>query len=240
MKIAICIIGHIRNFVHNYPSLKKHLLDKYDCDVFCSTWDTLGWRVEGNQITTEQGGFKGFDYYSNAPDFNQVFSLLKPKAFIIDDYKSVEALIVRKSEGYKTRLRVPHDRPENTVSQAYKFLQIRDAVKAVENANQFKYDRVIRTRFDIYYENDPLEKCFDEQFIYTPLLESYDLASDIFAVARSEDMYRYLSLLESLDDIFKAGCLMNGHNIIKHHLDTQFPSCWYKLPLPILLNRHVI
>ena len=37
-KIAVQIYGHLRTFEQCAPALKKHLLDKYDCDVFIHTW----------------------------------------------------------------------------------------------------------------------------------------------------------------------------------------------------------
>ena len=41
MKIAVQIFGHLRTFKECFPFLKKNLLDKYDCDVFMHTWDTI-------------------------------------------------------------------------------------------------------------------------------------------------------------------------------------------------------
>ena len=41
MKIAVQLFGHLRTYEECYPLLKQHLLDKYDCDVFMHTWDTI-------------------------------------------------------------------------------------------------------------------------------------------------------------------------------------------------------
>lgn len=41
MKIAVQIFGHLRTFKECFPFLEKNLLDKYDCDVFMHTWDTI-------------------------------------------------------------------------------------------------------------------------------------------------------------------------------------------------------
>lgn len=40
-KIAVQLFGHLRTYKECYQSLKEHLLDKYDCDVFMHTWDTI-------------------------------------------------------------------------------------------------------------------------------------------------------------------------------------------------------
>lgn len=38
MKIAVQISGHLRTFEKCAPTLKEHLLEQYDCDVFIHTW----------------------------------------------------------------------------------------------------------------------------------------------------------------------------------------------------------
>lgn len=43
MKVAICISGHLRDGDKLcYPALKKHLLDRYDCDIFVSAFREAG------------------------------------------------------------------------------------------------------------------------------------------------------------------------------------------------------
>ena len=38
MKLALCFSGHPRTFAECYPSIKSNILDKYDCDVFISSY----------------------------------------------------------------------------------------------------------------------------------------------------------------------------------------------------------
>lgn len=38
MKIAIQLFGHLRTYQKCYKALNKHLISKYDCDVFMHTW----------------------------------------------------------------------------------------------------------------------------------------------------------------------------------------------------------
>ncbi len=235
MKVAVCISGHVRNLAKNVESLKKHILDLHDCDIFCSTWDTYGWRVEGNNID-DKGGFKGFDYESGLVNHDEVIKSLNPKTYIYEHYPIIDKMKVAKSVPYKTRLRVPHDRPENSVSQAYKMLQCNMLKKNCEMLNGFKYDAVVKTRFDIKYHGN-LVDYFKDGKIVTPICESYDLASDLVAIGNSKDMDSYSSIFEELDNIFAEGCLMNGHNIFKHFLDNTFPNAWTKENLPISINR---
>lgn len=39
LKIAVQIYGHLRTYTQCAPYLKKHVLDRYDADVFIHTWD---------------------------------------------------------------------------------------------------------------------------------------------------------------------------------------------------------
>lgn len=56
-KIAIQFFGHLRTFEKCATSIKKHLLDKYDCDVFMHTWSetehsTQTWHNNKAKITS--------------------------------------------------------------------------------------------------------------------------------------------------------------------------------------------
>lgn len=39
-RIAVQFFGHLRTFEKCFPSLRRYLLNHYDCDIFMHTWDT--------------------------------------------------------------------------------------------------------------------------------------------------------------------------------------------------------
>jgi hypothetical protein len=41
LKIAVELFGHLRTYRQCHNSLQKHLLSKYECDVFLHTWSTI-------------------------------------------------------------------------------------------------------------------------------------------------------------------------------------------------------
>ena len=41
MRIAVQLFGHLRTFNKCYPTLQRHLLSKYECDIFMHTWSTM-------------------------------------------------------------------------------------------------------------------------------------------------------------------------------------------------------
>ena len=92
MKIALCLSGHVRNIETTYESLKQHLLSLYDVDIFIDSWDTLGWRVEG-QVNKE---FKGFDYFTPKINQEKIINLLKPKKYRFNNFSDYENIFFSK------------------------------------------------------------------------------------------------------------------------------------------------
>jgi hypothetical protein len=41
MKVAILLTGHSTDFNKTFDSLKKNILDVYDCDIYFNTWDVI-------------------------------------------------------------------------------------------------------------------------------------------------------------------------------------------------------
>ena len=238
MKVALCISGHARNIEKNIDAINQFVISKFEqVDIFCHLWDTKGWRIEGNDIHVGENSFKGFDYYSEKCDINRIVELLNPKQIVVEKYTNVENYVCKKSVPNKTRLRVPFDRPENTVSLSYKIYKCNELKKEYENLNDFKYDMVIRFRPDTLILDEIFNQEYNLNYLYTPYECSYDIASDIFAFSNSENMDVYSKLHFHLDDIFNEGCLMNGHNIYKHYFDKFFSNRWFMNSFPIILNR---
>ena len=237
MKVALCLSGHVRNIELTYRGLKKHILDIYDTDIFLSAWDTRGWRVEGQLNSI----FKGFDYFSEKVNQQQVIDLLKPKSYFFENYTEHEHWITEQSEKYKSNLRVPdRDRPANSTSAWYKIYNCNELKKEFERKNNFKYDLVIRSRFDIEYGSNIIDNPIlynKDDCMFTPYIYSYDLASDILSISSSQNIDKYCELFKNMDLIYHEGCMMNPHNILKHWLDKSFQNKWYKHNMNIDLNR---
>ena len=237
MKIALCLSGHVRNIETTYNSLKKYLLDNNKVDIFLHAWDTLGWRVEGKV----EKDFKGFDFYTSKVDQKKIINLLNPIDYKFENYEDFEKEFIEKAKIYKNQLRVPdRDRPENTVSLTYKTNACNILKKQYEIKNNFTYDIVIRSRFDIeYYENvvDDIIISNKDKYIFSPYEESHGFSSDILTISNSKNMDIYCELYNNLDNLYKAGCLMNPHNINKFWLDSNFGQKSVNYNFNIKLNR---
>lgn len=237
MKIALCLSGHVRNIESTFNSLKKNVLDLHDVDVFLHSWDTHGWRVEG----LVSKSFKGFDYYSSKIDEQKIVDLLKPKRYKFEVYTDIEQTFIQKSERYKDQLRVPdRDRPSNLVSSYYKIKKCNELKKEYEKENNFTYDLVIRSRFDIEYSNILLDQTIinnKDEYIFVPYELSYGYASDLLSISNSKNIDTYCDLYDNLDFIYENGCLMNPHNVLKFWLDKNFGPKRVNYDLKVILNR---
>lgn len=241
MKIALCLSGHVRNLVQNFPSLKQFILDPCQPDVFLSTWTTLGWRAEGNLITLGHGQFKGFDHYSQDINQEEVLDLLKPESWEVENFLNEEQKIIDQAKKHKPNCGHPLDRPENTISMAYKLFKCNELKKAHEQKIGAVYDLVIRSRPDMVYMSCPVDQNVlsytDQDYLLTSQAHSYDMASDLFAIGKSPVMDSYSSLYHHLDEINDLGCNMNPHHVCKFYYDQTFPNKWLRYPFLVDLNR---
>jgi hypothetical protein len=172
MKIAICVSGQARNFKQSYNSLKTHLLDKYDCDVYFHTWKTP-------HFESTNFGFGNNQYTLTDNDYNDLIQLYKPKNYIIEKPIVFDA----------SRIKCPIWRQplNNTLSMFY---SIYKSIQLVEG----EYDYIVRTRFDIDYSKFNLE--LPQEGIILPEWNTDIRVKDrgyydVLAIGKQQDMNVY-------------------------------------------------
>ena len=179
MKIAVCISGQPRNFKQSYISLKTHLLDKYNCNVYFHTW-------KDNNFESTNFGFGNNNYLLTNDDYKDLIELYQPKKYIL------EQPIIFDASGYKCPIwRQPLN---NTLSMFYSLYK---SFQLIEH----NYDYVIRTRFDIDYSKFNLE--FPEEGIILPewntdIRVKHRGYYDIFALGKYNDMKIYSTLFSNI------------------------------------------
>src|ERR1039458_7286491 len=86
MKLAIAISGHTREMCEKtYPSLLQHILEKYDCDIFVSTFNRTGNR----RFITNEGEKIDKQKLINIDDIKKIYS---PKILLNYDDLSPEQI----------------------------------------------------------------------------------------------------------------------------------------------------
>lgn len=192
MKIALCLSGQPRELHEGFSYWKKNLLDRHNVDVFIHSWNSK-YNIE-------------------------ILDLYFPKKHTFEDY----------------RFSPEHDRiyadncihhtslPRYSLSQFYSILQSRNLKISCEEKHNMKYDWVIRGRFDYAlnrtFEFDKLER----SYIYIPIRKylrpdkTYDNKfCDMFAFGSSENMDKYMSGFEHINDYAKRpGYKFYGENIL--------------------------
>jgi len=137
MRIALCLSGQIRSFDLVKSSLMNNLINIYHCDVFCHFWhnnDNSKYINSNNPKCTVKYG----EY--NINNVLDVIKTLKPTSVLYEE---------------------PMHK-ENTKSMLCSIMKSVKLKKDYEIEHDFKYDAVIRARYDLRYNNqfyiNPLQK----------------------------------------------------------------------------------
>lgn len=144
MKIAICLSGHIRTWKKCYESWKLIWENIPNCEVdfFIHTWNENYSRI--NLANTQLSKI-------DKKEIDELISIINPKEFIIETPKKILHL------NGPSSLRV-----EKYLSQYYGVMKCARLKKNYEIKNDFIYDVVIRSRFDLYFKESILNNDFIE------------------------------------------------------------------------------
>ena len=93
MKIAVQLYGHLRTYKSCFSALKRHLLDKYDCDIFMHTWDTVDHNTPTWHEYCSQNAMKKIEE-------KEIIPLYHPKLLKIENQplKDLGVLIANKNQ----------------------------------------------------------------------------------------------------------------------------------------------
>lgn len=200
MRIAICISGQPRSVAKGYEYLKKNLLDHYDVgdtDIFIHTWNKHG---EFSYEVNKYYGAMGEGYTIAHPEHPL------HKDFINARYPRVDN---------------PAFPAFNTYSMWYSVYKANMLKKLWEDQKGFKFDIVIRTRFD-YALNKVIDfSQVNPNKLYVPncrMTPAKDFCSDIFAYGSSEVMDLYSNTFNNIDHFYRLGAVMNGEHMLAANL----------------------
>lgn len=135
MKIALCLSGLPRQVEETYPYLKKAILDRYDVDVFAHSWLEDPWRNGSHEKYVAPKS----EYEVRMNEVTKILRLYKPKAFTVGQYHI-------RQESYQSN-------PDYILYTRYcsmfeSVFLANELKKRYEEQNHFKYDCVIRCRYD--------------------------------------------------------------------------------------------
>lgn len=196
MKIAVCLSGHLRKFEQTLPTLHFYLLKNYDCDIFLSTWDKMGYAC---RYKTDQRQDITSQYLP------QVEHHLKPKKMVVEDSNFVDELI-RQGNEYAPHLRNEPKHVGHMASMFYKIYAANELRKRYELETGTQYDWIVRCRPDLmFHANVSLPPAHKPKSVYLPKSQcSPGWFNDQFAIASPSDMDLYSSFFFHMPEYFKA------------------------------------
>lgn len=203
MKVALCISGQLRTFDNEnvIKSLKEHVLNHYDCDIFLSVWDD-----------------RGISQYTEKNDASNSYNLIKSDNIlpmdILSYYPMAKQIQVTNfklwldsiSEELRTKFNTEITTWGQTLTaipQLYKIWECNQMKSDYEQLNGFKYDIVIRSRPDLMFVSKL--NLINDGIIYhmnTPKFFWSNRIYDIFFYSNSENMDKMASSWLRINDLF--------------------------------------
>ena len=213
MRIAVCFSGALRQFKTCYKTFKEHIADANDCniDIFFSVWKSKV-RHFKKQVSDE-GTLK------------EALGLYNPTAISKEVYDQEKRLELYKSsrmdefqrEAQKFHKCQPKHRKDkcrlcgtnnihNQIGQLYNIWKANELKKKYEIENGFKYDLVMRTRFDNYFfsslTNDDAERISNGSvwipYGFDDFLEYGGGLNDQLAIGTSKAMDAYSDMYPNM------------------------------------------
>ena len=157
MKVALCLSGQTRNWMGCRDTIKKHIIEPLNADVFFHTWS-----VKGEKI---------YDYHP--PDY--VINNFPIDGDLKEFYTPISSII--EVPNYSEFKAITPTRYHNTLMMHYSIWKANELKKVYEDTNNMKYDLVIRCRFDLEFHKfdivDTLPNIVDT--IYLPPNKNIDV-----------------------------------------------------------------
>ena len=207
MKIALCLSGQPRGIPYSCQQILDNIINvNENVDVFLHTW------FDPNDIGKSYGSAQPHQdnhvgYVKEDTD-SILLDNFKPKKYIIEPQREFPFARTFKSH--------PTARQEVMASIFYTMYKANELKKEYEKENNFKYDCVIRTRYDLYYQspivinnyldilNDKIVVSERYQVDQDNFGNHFKPMVDIFAFSSSENMDIFSSVYPNMEEINKV------------------------------------
>ncbi len=165
MKVALCVSGHARTYAFTHQFWHRHLISKFQTDVFMHLWDTIGPRSFG-EGRSEHSPLPREDFdsgilQSSTLDINHIAKLWNPTSIVVEKYDTMHNALTQQVTPIiyeRDRRGIPagfeHHHPLSVRSMLYKRFQCNRLKIDYERMYNMKYDLVIQTRTDVAITGD--------------------------------------------------------------------------------------
>ena len=209
MKVALLLSGKFRGSYTPFNYLEKNLLNKYNPDIFVN----YNYTHDNDMLSFTANGVKRS--FKMECDKSELVSIYNPK--LINFSKTPN--IVKEKEDMVNGFTIANESNLSSIfNMWWGIYHVNELKKKYEEENGFKYDVVIRTRFDVEILDEiELRNCNNSMFI--PMGGDHrDGFNDLLAYGDSHIMDYYCSNFNHLVDYIKDGELIHPERLLKRHL----------------------
>jgi len=200
MRTALLLSGTFRNGIECSESIKSNLINLYNTDVFID-------------YTYNPYGLQECDYNQLVDTYNPTSIVYEPSS---DEFSDLLKIYENKVPTFN---KYPEVNEWSLFAMWYKLKRVNDLKSKYEIENGFKYDIVIKARFDIKIL-EPINLIQRDNTIHIPIgWDHRGGYNDIFAYGDSKSMDYYCSLFDYMIPYLEQGTWLHPESLLKTHLD---------------------
>lgn len=211
MKIAYCISGQPRFFEKGYESMFLKFIEnnkEHSTDVFIHTWHNPD--LVNQQYDSSEWNVGISDTYKENT-IDNICKLYKPKKILVE--RPIDFKIKQQYDTNKAK------QPTNiTFSMFNSIYKSNELKKQAEAEELFKYDFVIRSRFDWFLKEQINIEDLDRNTLYIPnRCPTENAYNDQFAIGSSKDMDIYCDTYNNIEAHWYFDKIMLSNESLLYH-----------------------
>jgi hypothetical protein len=212
MRVALLLSGKFRGSYIPFNYLQTNLLNKYNPDIFIN--------------------YNYKDDNDMECDESELVSIYNPKLINFTKTPDIVGEKISIVNGYEV---AGESSPSSVFNMWWGIYQANELKKKYEEENGFKYDVVIRTRFDIEILEEVALRNWNESLFIPMGSDHRDGFNDFLAYGKSHIMDYYCSNFHHLVDYIKGGELIHPERLLRRHLQ-DFKCTFIRTYMPMRLR----
>jgi hypothetical protein len=216
-KLALCFSGDTRTYNICFESIKTNLLDRFDCDVFISTYETSD-EIKNNIINLYNPKKIIFhnknDITKIVSDYsNSLVNIKLNPISVFNEQKVCKVINSNNPEDYffnydKYEKRFIYGKfSYNALCQFFGIYDVSKLCKEYMLNHDINYDYILRIRFDDKFYSEFVLNELQENEILINLIQHYSDSiklQDHFFMCKSETFFKIASIYDNLNKIIET------------------------------------
>jgi hypothetical protein len=237
MKVAVILTGYCREYEKTYEALNTSIFEKYDTDIYISSWDVIQQRPETWNSTNPESNK---EYVTTPADTAGVIRLYNSNNKLIDfnfenwnsyyknRFPNIQ-LLDREDDIFKTNDRAKFHGSFWIERLRDQWWIVKKGFELIKNPN--KYDVILRIRFDILLESININPYSEFTIPMSDILHKIDVQyCDYFGYGPPESMRKYCNLFNHIETLY------NDYNIDISHAELMLKFYMLQFKNSIITN----